>query len=105
YAQGVNAGLQSLGARPFPYLLLRQQPEPWLPEDSLLAGFTKYFTLQDANGFGEHTRRIMQDYMPVSLQDLLLHSQFRLESPLLGQDTELSRPPQLPSASDWQQFQ
>src|SRR5690606_20412197 len=36
YAAGVNAGLASLGVRPFEYLLLRQRPEPWQARDSLL---------------------------------------------------------------------
>jgi penicillin amidase len=38
YAAGVNAGLASLGARPFEHLLLGVQPEPWLAEDTVLVG-------------------------------------------------------------------
>ena len=34
YVEGVNAGLARLRARPWPYLLLRQQPQPWRPEDT-----------------------------------------------------------------------
>ena len=34
YAGGVNAGIDSLQARPFEYLLLGQAPEPWRAEDS-----------------------------------------------------------------------
>ena len=33
----VNAGLASLGARPPEYWVLRAQPQPWRPEDTLLA--------------------------------------------------------------------
>ena len=33
YAGGVNAGIDSLQARPFEYLLLGQAPEPWRAED------------------------------------------------------------------------
>jgi len=29
YVDGVNAGLSALSVRPWPYLLLRQQPRPW----------------------------------------------------------------------------
>src|SRR3546814_20140858 len=29
YVAGVNAGLRDLKVRPWPYLLLRTQPEPW----------------------------------------------------------------------------
>ena len=50
YVAGVNAGLAALRARPPEYLLLRQLPEPWLPEDSLLVGYAMFFTLQDSSG-------------------------------------------------------
>src|SRR5262249_20737711 len=36
YTAGVNAGLADLGARPPEYWLLRQTPQPWLAEDTLL---------------------------------------------------------------------
>ena len=36
YAAGVNAGLGRLAVRPFEYLVLRRQPEPWTARDSLL---------------------------------------------------------------------
>ena len=36
YTAGVNAGLTALRERPFEYLVLRDRPEPWLPEDSIL---------------------------------------------------------------------
>ena len=48
YTEGVNAGLAALRARPWPYLLLRQQPQPWRIEDSALVGDAMYFDLQDA---------------------------------------------------------
>lgn len=47
YTEGVNAGLADLSARPFPYLLLGQTPEPWTEIDGLLAPIAMYFTLQD----------------------------------------------------------
>ncbi len=48
YAEGVNAGLAGLLTPSFEYLLVRQSPEPWLPEDSLLAIYAMWFTLTDA---------------------------------------------------------
>jgi penicillin amidase len=39
YTAGVNAGLTALAERPFEYLVLRDRPEPWLPEDSILVIF------------------------------------------------------------------
>ncbi|MEM9208886.1 MAG: penicillin acylase family protein [Pseudomonadota bacterium] len=47
YAAGVNAGLDSLSARPFEYLLLNAQPTPWLPEDSFLVVFSMFLELND----------------------------------------------------------
>lgn len=50
YAEGVNAGLKDLAVRPPEYLLLRVEPEPWHPADSLLLNLTFGFSLQDAWG-------------------------------------------------------
>jgi len=46
YADGVNAGLAQLGARPWQYLLLRAQPQPWQPVDSLLVIGEMFWMLQ-----------------------------------------------------------
>src|SRR5690606_21340551 len=35
YVDGVNAGLRALRVRPWPYLLLRQAPQPWQASDSM----------------------------------------------------------------------
>src|SRR5690606_28789439 len=47
YRDGVNAGLAALPVRPWPYLLLRQQPRPWALEDSVLTGLAMYADRQD----------------------------------------------------------
>lgn len=46
YARGVNAGLASLRARPWEYLLLRAEPRPWVPEDSVLVIHSMWWQLQ-----------------------------------------------------------
>lgn len=46
YAEGVNAGLKDLGAWPFEYGVLMQQPRPWAPEDSVLVIYAMYLDLQ-----------------------------------------------------------
>ena len=53
---GVNQGLESLRARPWPYLLLRAHPEPWRAEDSLLVVYAMYYDLQDASARQERLR-------------------------------------------------
>jgi penicillin G amidase len=49
YADGVNAGLAQLGARPWQYLLLRADPKPWQPVDSLLVIGEMFWMLQGAS--------------------------------------------------------
>lgn len=55
YAAGVNAGLSSLGAKPFEYYILRADPQPWRPEDCILINCAMILTLQDDAGRYEHT--------------------------------------------------
>ena len=46
YADGVNAGLAHLGARPWQYMLLRAEPRAWQPVDSLLVVGEMFWMLQ-----------------------------------------------------------
>lgn len=46
YAQGVNDGLDALGARPFEYALTGAAPRPWGAPDSLLVVWAMYIDLQ-----------------------------------------------------------
>ncbi len=57
YALGVNAGLHSLGSRPFEYWLLRAQPLPWRAEDSLLVPLSMAWQLQ-ASEIGDEKFRL-----------------------------------------------
>ncbi len=52
YTAGVNFALQSAGARPWEYTLLRSQPVPWRVEDSVLVAFSMYLNLNDSSGDG-----------------------------------------------------
>ena len=47
YANGVNAGLESLGSRPFEYLVLGVDPEPWHVEDTVLVVYAMFMQLND----------------------------------------------------------
>ncbi len=84
YAAGVNSGLTSLGAAPFEYLLLRQDPRPWLPEDSLLVVLSMFITLQDYTGSYESTLATMTDVMPKAMVDLLAPDGTEWDSPVVG---------------------
>lgn len=64
YANGVNAGLAALSVRPPEYLLLRTQPEPWLPEDTLAVNLAMRFVLEDAYGDAEIRRALLRKLLP-----------------------------------------
>ena len=85
YADGANAGLDALGARPWPYLLLRQSPEAWTPADTALAGYAMFFDLQDAANQGEYSRHHVRDALPPALAALLAHDGSRWDAPLMGE--------------------
>jgi penicillin G amidase len=84
YAVGVNSGLDNLSKPPFEYLLLRQAPKPWLPEDSLLVVLAMFITLQDYTGSYESTRATMTDVMPKAMVDLMAPDGTEWDSPIVG---------------------
>ena len=85
YAEGVNAGLAALRARPWPYLLLRQPPRPWLASDTALAGYAIYFDLQDSTNARELVLWKLRPHLPPALFGLLTHPGSRWDAPLLGE--------------------
>ena len=60
YARGVNAGLASLDARPWEYLLLRASPRAWSPEDSVLVVHAMWWQLQYGGIGAELDRRRLE---------------------------------------------
>jgi penicillin amidase len=57
YTRGANAGLHSLRARPWEYLLLSASPRDWLAEDSVLVIHSMWWQLQYGSITGELDRR------------------------------------------------
>ncbi|HEY6507125.1 MAG TPA: penicillin acylase family protein, partial [Vicinamibacterales bacterium] len=84
YSEGVNLGLAALSAAPFEYLVLRQAPAPWLPEDSLLVVLSMFLTLQDENGDYESTLATMRDVLPVEMFDLMAPAGTEWDAPVVG---------------------
>ncbi|GAA5076559.1 penicillin acylase family protein [Lysobacter panacisoli] len=84
YVDGVNAGLASLKVRPWPYLLLRTQPEPWTLADSALTGYAMYFDLQDAQNKRELAMWRIRPHLPPSLYALLTHDGTSWDAPIAG---------------------
>jgi len=85
YADGANAGLAALRMRPWPYLLLRQSPQPWTPADSALTGFAMYFDLQDATNGRELAMHRLAPALPPALFGLFAHAGSSWDAPLFGQ--------------------
>ncbi len=85
YAAGVNAGLEALGAKPFEYILLRGEPRPWRPEDSLLVTLAMFIELNDENGANESAIGATYDLLPAALADFLNNQGTEWDTPLVGE--------------------
>jgi penicillin G amidase len=85
YTAGVNRGLASLGASPFEYQILRQKPQPWLAEDSLLVVLSMFVTLQEPDGAYESMLATMHDVLPEPMFDLLAPRGTEWDSPMVGE--------------------
>ena len=83
YAAGVNAGVGALRARPWEYLLLQQQPRPWLPEDTILTAHAMFLTLQDSDGSFERQRAAIHATTP-GLEEFLYSPPGEWQAPLFG---------------------
>lgn len=84
YVDGVNAGVGALKVRPWPYLLLRTQPEAWTLSDSVLVGYAMYFDLQDAKNERELAMWRIRPHLPQALYALLAHDGTSWDAPLAG---------------------
>ena len=84
YTEGVNAGLRALDAAPFEYLVLRQDPEPWQPEDTFLVILSMFVTLQEDDGAYERTLATMAQVLPVGMVDFLAPRGRSWDAPIDG---------------------
>ncbi len=85
YIAGVNAGLAALPVRPWPYLLLRQQPKAWTATDSALSGYAMYFDLQDASNRNELAMMRIKPHLPPALYGLIARDGTHWDAPLIGE--------------------
>jgi penicillin amidase len=91
YTAGVNSGLASLAAPPLEYLILRQQPQRWLLEDSFLVVLSMFITLQDTDGSYESTLGTMHEVLPQPMFDFLAPKGTEWDTPVVGES--FSTPP------------
>lgn len=85
YAEGVNAGLNALGAPPPEYLVLRAVPEPWRPEDSILTVLAMFSTLQGRQASFEETIGAMRDSLPQPMFLFLASYGSEWNTPVIGE--------------------
>ena len=97
YTQGVNAGVASLGARPFEYLVLGAKPEPWRTEDSVLVLYAMFATLNDAVATRDVLRGVARDALATSVYSWLYPDGTDLDAPIVG---EPRRPQPIPGPED-----
>ena len=84
YRDGVNTGLEALGAPPFEYLLLRQRPAPWEIADSLLTVTAMFFLLTDEMGRREVRIEAFEEVVPEELARFLDPPGTAQDAPLIG---------------------
>ncbi len=84
YTAGVNAGLAALRARPFEYWVLRVRPQPWLPEDSMLAGYSMALDLQDSHARYEQMLGAIRDSYGRTLLDFFAPEETESDAALDG---------------------
>ncbi|MBL8270723.1 penicillin acylase family protein [Steroidobacter sp.] len=84
YAAGANSALAQAGAKPWEYLLLRAQPAPWTPEDSILVAFSMYLNLNDSSGLEELARSQLRDALPAPMFTFLSPLGTEWDAPIAG---------------------
>lgn len=84
YAMGVNAGLDSLDARPFEYLLLREDPEPWAAEDTVLVVYAMFMQLNDSRARKDVRRGFAHRVLPSEVYDWLYPQGTPWDAPIMG---------------------
>ena len=84
YADGVNAGRQSLTAQPFEYFVLGVDPAPWRAEDSILAVYAMFMQLNDARAVKEVRRGLAHNILPAEVYAWLYPQGTPWDAPIMG---------------------
>jgi penicillin amidase len=104
YTAGVNAGLASLDARPFEYLLLRQRPQAWQARDSLLVVYTMFLQLNDSRAEADRQRGLLRSILPEDVFRFVYSVSPEWEAPIDGLVAEAAPVPG-PGTYDLRRFE
>jgi len=85
YTAGVNSGLAQLREPPFEYLVLGVEPDPWQPEDTILAVLAMFVVLHDEDGSGESDLGVLYDVLPEQMADFLSPPGTEWDAPIEGE--------------------
>lgn len=101
YSNGVNAGLQALGAKPWTYTVLRCSPKAWQPVDTLLVNAAMAFNLQDDTNsvelIADSASRVLS---PAAFHYLFNRTSRVWDAPLMQGDADEFPDPPMPSAAE-----
>ncbi|WP_257284389.1 penicillin acylase family protein [Endozoicomonas sp. SESOKO1] len=82
YTDGVNQGQEDLGQKPFEYLLLGVEPQPWKNEDSYLSIFSMYMDLNDDEVKLDNLKGFLSRVTVPAVIDFLSPLKTRWDSPM-----------------------
>ena len=93
YAAGVNAGLGNLPVRPWEYLALGADVEPWRPEDSLLVSYSMFLELNDSLGRREAGLELLDETLPSPMVAFLSPEGTEWDAPMQGDSYDVPAVP------------
>lgn len=85
YADGVNAGRDSLVARPFEYFVLGVEPQPWLAEDSIITVFAMFMDLNDSRAVKEVRRGLAHSILPAQVYAWMYQQGTAWDAPIMDE--------------------
>lgn len=85
YAAGANAGLASLGAKPFEYYVLGVDPVPWKPEDTILVAYSMFLNLNDERADRDLKRGLAHRVLPSAMFAFMYPEGTPWDAPLMGE--------------------
>ncbi|MCH2155107.1 MAG: penicillin acylase family protein [Opitutales bacterium] len=99
YAEGVNAGVDQLNAKPFEYFLLGGEPTPWTPVDSLLVAQAMTLDLMDSKVIADRYRGLLHRHLSPEVFDFFYHNGSRWEATQDGSNKPILA---IPSATEFE---
>ncbi|CAM3848756.1 penicillin acylase family protein [Parendozoicomonas haliclonae] len=82
YTAGANQGLNEMGYKPFEYVLLGLEPQPWKPEDTFLTVFSMYLDLTSRQAGMDKAKGFLADIAGREVTEFLSPVSTRWDAPL-----------------------